>query len=203
LPVRGRRPLDRMELQLLGPCSRTCSSSTASSSGVQVPFRTASPPLPAALLPRAARRRAPLGARAIALPRAAQQQSEAMTSWGSGPKKRCSLLLTGAGHGREWCVWRVEERWTGIRRTGLIDQLKPREEGARVLERAHEHARVTARVTPRPPISVAVSGRLATTRHIVLRMFFLQVASGQIFRCWVAARSRIINPSSHRIWKYI
>jgi hypothetical protein len=86
-----------MELQLLGPCSRTCSSSTASSSGVQVPFRTASPPLPAALLPLAARRRAPLGARAIAWPRAAQQQSEAMISWGSGLPLPSSLWAPDTG----------------------------------------------------------------------------------------------------------
>lgn len=70
LPVRGRKPLDRMELQSRGPCTRTCSSSTASSSAVQCPFRTASPPPAAAsLLPLPLpppRLRAPPGARAIA-----------------------------------------------------------------------------------------------------------------------------------------
>jgi hypothetical protein len=48
LPVRGRRPLDRMELHSRGPCSRTCRSSTSSSSAVHGPFLTAgcSPPPP-------------------------------------------------------------------------------------------------------------------------------------------------------------
>jgi len=48
LPVRGRRPLDRMELHSRGPCSRTCRRSTSSSSAFHGPFLTAgcSPPPP-------------------------------------------------------------------------------------------------------------------------------------------------------------
>ena len=40
LPVRGRRPLDRMELHSRGPFSRTCRRSTSSSSAVHGPFLT-------------------------------------------------------------------------------------------------------------------------------------------------------------------
>lgn len=44
LPVRARRPLDRMELQSRGPCFRTYSIRISSSSAIHVPFLIAIPP---------------------------------------------------------------------------------------------------------------------------------------------------------------
>jgi hypothetical protein len=103
-----------MELQLQGPCRRTCSSSTASSSAIQVPFLTACPLLPEAvtLLPPAARQRAPLGARAIASPCAALPQREATISLGKCPDHYG--LSTG-----EWCVC-GDMRNVGLGSDGLV-----------------------------------------------------------------------------------
>lgn len=119
LPVRGRKPLDRMELQSRGPCTRTCSSSTASSSAVQCPFRTASPPPAAAsLLPLPPpRRRAPPGARAIASTLSDLAGSRSV----AGERRLCRRAPYGARAGAsEWRTWRCGGRPAGIRRTGLI-----------------------------------------------------------------------------------
>lgn len=85
--MRGRRPLDRMELQSQGPCARTCSSSTASSSAIQGPFRTPSPPPAASLL--LPRLRPPLGARAIA----STQEHDLFSRQGTVPGRRCAVAV--------------------------------------------------------------------------------------------------------------
>jgi hypothetical protein len=97
LPVRGSKPLDRMKLQSRGPCTRTCSSSTPSSSAVQCPFRTASHPPAASLLPLPPpRRRAPPGGRAIVSTLDAVRSRRT-----SVPGERCVVvLLMRPGQGR-------------------------------------------------------------------------------------------------------
>jgi hypothetical protein len=118
LPVRGSNPLDRMKLQSRGPCTRTCSSSTPSSSAVQCPFRTASHPPAASLLPLPPpRRRAPPGGRAIVstlcdLAGQVFRESDASS---------CSLCGPGRGERvPHVALWGV--RPVGIRRTALISR---------------------------------------------------------------------------------
>lgn len=159
--MRGRRPLDRMELQSRGPCTRTCSSSTASSSAIQCPFRTASPP-PAASLLRLPppRRRAPPGARAIA------STLSDLAGSRSVPGERC--LRRRAPYGGPCGGERVAHvALRGPSRGDPTDGFDS--QGALpAMERAHERGRLTA-PPPRLPISAAQAKEGKDTPCLSLR----------------------------------
>jgi hypothetical protein len=131
LPVRGRKPLDRMELQSRGPCTSTCLSSTASSSAVQWPLRTAWPPSAWPLLPLPPpRRRAPPGARAIA-------STLSDLVGGSVPAFRGERLRRRGPYGAqagasEWRTWRCGGRPMSIRWTAFIPKGRVRTNAGRL-----------------------------------------------------------------------
>jgi hypothetical protein len=129
--VRGRKPLDRMELQSRGPCTSTCLSSTASSSAVQWPLRTAWPPSAWPLLPLPPpRRRAPPGARAIA-------STLSDLVGGSVPAFRGERLRRRGPYGAqagasEWRTWRCGGRPMSIRWTAFIPKGRVRTNAGRL-----------------------------------------------------------------------